>query len=63
MPDFANMATGSNMSRGFGGPPGGTMGMGGPVSKVTNTDYLWTFASIITILSGIVFAYNFNKKW
>jgi hypothetical protein len=64
-PDFANMATRSNMSRGFGAPPGGPpgMGMSGSVSNVTNTDYLWTFASIIAILIGIAFAYNYNKKW
>lgn len=59
-PDFANMATRSNMGGGFGGPPGS---MSGNISSVTNTDYIWTFASIIAILLGIAFAYNFNKKW
>lgn len=59
-PDFANMATRSNMGGGFGGPPGS---MSGNISSVTNTDYIWTFASVIAILLGIAFAYNFNKKW
>ena len=58
-PNFTSVSSRSNAGRSFGGPPR----IGSNVSKVTNNDYILTFASIIAIFIGIVFAYNFNKKW